>query len=103
MLIGLCRRDILGLLGFERARFKHDGACLEEVFRILTNFLGDIIFRGVTIGHHPPMTGFHRRVFVVLVLVFVIFLVVFVVIIKERMQQPKRGERERQVEIIQYF
>ena len=34
--------------------------------RIWTHFLGDIIFRAVTLGHHPPMTGFHSRVFVVL-------------------------------------
>ena len=31
VLIGIWRRDILGLLGFERARSEHDGACLEEV------------------------------------------------------------------------
>ena len=58
-----------------------------------------MIFRSVTLGHQPPMTGFHIRFFVVLVLAFVIFVVVFVVIIKERTQQPNRGERESQVEI----
>ena len=54
--------------------------------------------RAVTLGHHPPMTGLHIRVFVVLALVFVIFVVVVLVIIKERMQQPNKGERERHVE-----
>ena len=64
--------------------------------RIRTHFLGDIIFRAVTLGHHPPMTGLYSRFF--LVLVFFIFVVVVVVIIKEQTQQTKRGERERQVE-----
>ena len=65
--------------------------------RIRTHFLGDIIFRAVTLGHHPPMTGLYSGFFF-LVLVFVIFVVVVVVIIKEQTQQTKRGERERQVE-----
>ena len=34
VLIGLWRRDILGLLGFEQARSEHDGAFLEEVFSL---------------------------------------------------------------------
>ena len=68
---------------------------------ILTYFLRDIIFQAVTLVHHLPRIGLHITVFFVLVLVFVIFFVVIVDIIKERTQQPKRGERERQVKINQ--